>query len=202
MTQLEKDVDRIGRAGQAAWKRLQKCKSWSDWMAVGEALLTGRTIAMQAAETNRPEGKAYNQIFSQWLARYGLSEIDKSARAKLLYIMEHRGDVEDFRAGLPMNVRMELNHPTSVLSRWQTAIKVTKPKPPKPNYVGENEALAEQIRELEAARETAKPITLAGARELYLSHATRLTLQEWKSELDTLEEAYMAATNAIKRRAH
>ena len=97
---------------------------------------------------------------------------------------------------------MELNHPTSVLRRWQAAIKVTKPKPPKPNYVGENEALAEQIRELEAARETAKPITLAGARELYLSHATRLTLQEWKSELDTLEEAYMAATNAIKRRAH
>ena len=31
-------------------------------MAVGEALLAGRTIAMQAAETNRPEGKAYNQI--------------------------------------------------------------------------------------------------------------------------------------------
>ena len=131
MTQLEKDVDRIGRAGQAAWKRLQKCKSWSDWMAVGEALLTGRTIAMQAAETNRPEGKAYNQIFSQWLARYGLSEIDKSARAKLLYIMEHRGDVEDFRAGLPMNVRMELNHPVSVLRRWQAATKVTKPKRPK-----------------------------------------------------------------------
>ena len=176
MTQLDKDVDRIGRAGQAAWKRLQKCKSWSDWMAVGEALLAGRTVAMQAAETNRPEGKAYNQIFSQWIARYGLSEIDKSARAKLLYVMEHRGEIEDFRAHLPINVRMELNHPVSVLRRWQAATKVSKPKPPRgPDQLESREAY---IAELEATRETAKPITLAGAREMYLHRLRRLPVSQ------------------------
>src|SRR5262245_51966357 len=131
MTQFDKDVDRVGRAGQAAWKRLKKCKTWADWMAVGEALATGRTIAMKAAETNRPEGKAYNQIFSQWLIRYGLNEIDKSARAKLLYVMEHRGEIEDFRAALPTSIRLELNHPVSVLRRYQAQTRVPKRKVPK-----------------------------------------------------------------------
>jgi hypothetical protein len=189
MKQLDKDVDRIGRAGQAAWKRLQKCKSWSDWMAVGEALLAGRTLAMQKAETNRPEGKGYNQVFSQWLAHYGLSEIDKSARAKLLYVMEHRADIEDFRAGLPLNVRMELSHPTSVLRRWQVLNRVTKPKRLRPNYAG----ASKQITELEAAREVAKPTTLAGARELYQSHLRALPFPQWKAELDALAEEYMTA---------
>jgi hypothetical protein len=168
---------------------------------VGEALLAGRTIAMRGAETNRPEGKGYNQLFSQWLARYGLSEIDKSARAKLLYVMEHRGDIEDFRRGLPINVRMELNHPVSVLRRFAATNRVTKPKPTR--EPDQSESREAYIAELEAARETARPTTLAAAREHYLSHVRRLTPQEWKAELDTLEEEYMTATNAvIKRRAH
>ena len=202
MTQLDKDVDRIGRAGQAAWKRLQKCKSWSDWMAVGEALLTGRTIAMQAAETNRPEGKAYNQIFSQWLARYGLSEIDKSARAKLLHIMEHRGEIEDFRAGLPMNVRMELNHPTSVLRRFQALNRVTKPKAPKER--DKSESREAYIQELEAARETPRPLAPAALREAYRAYLRALPITQWEAELDALEEEFLAVSNATlkRRRAH
>src|SRR6478752_5332724 len=111
MTQLEKDVDRIGRAGQAAWKRLKKVKSWTDWMAVGEALVAGRSMAMKGAGTNRPEGRGYNQLFSQYLSHYGLEEIDKSARAKLLHVMAHRGEIEDYRSALPTNLRLELNHP-------------------------------------------------------------------------------------------
>jgi hypothetical protein len=158
---------------------------------------------MNAAQTNRPEGRAYTETFSEWLRLYKLDTIDKSARHKIFYVMAHRPAIETWRAThLTQLQRLELNHPVTVLRKWQKETKATKPKPLRPNYVGENEALAEQIRELEAARESAKPITLAAARELYLSHVTRLTLSEWKSELDALEEAYMVATNAIKTRAH
>jgi hypothetical protein len=195
MTQLDKDVDRIGRAGQAAWKRLKKGATWTDWMQVGEALMAGRTLAMNAAQTNRPEGKGYNQLFSQWLIRYGLSEIDKSARAKIFIVMAHRGEIEDFRSGLPSNLRLELNHPVTVLRRWQAATKITKPKRPKPDYAGENEALAEHVRELEAARETAKSITLAAARELYLSHLRRLPLDHRKAELEALGQEAFATSH-------
>jgi hypothetical protein len=56
---------------------------------------------------------------------------------------------------------------------------------------------------LEAARETAKPITLAGAREQYLAQLCRLTLPELKAEIEALEEAYMAVTNpALKRKVN
>ena len=198
MTQLEKDVDRIGRAGQAAWKRLQTCKSWSDWMAVGEALLAGRTLAMKAAETNRPEGKAYNQIFSQWLAHYRLNEIDKSARAKLLFVMEHRGEIEDFRAGLPINVRMELNHPVSVLRRWQAETRGKKPKAPR--EPDQSESMAAHVAELEAARDTPRPLAPAALREAYRAYLRALPLPQWEAELDALEEEYLAASNATLRR--
>jgi hypothetical protein len=184
MTQLEKDVDRIGRAGQAAWKRLQKCKSWTDWMAVGEALVAGRAMAMQGAKTNRPEGKGYNQLFSQYLTHYGLAEIDKSARAKLLRVMEHRGEIEDYRNALPQNLRLELNHPVTVLRRWQAATKVSKPRAPRHDYAGEIDGLAAHVAELEAARE---PMTLCAAREQYVAHLLRLDADARRAELESLQ---------------
>jgi hypothetical protein len=191
MTQLEKDADRIGRAGQAAWKRLKTCKSWGDWMAVGEALVAGRTIAMTGAKTNRPEGRAYTELFSQYLKRYGLTEIDKSARSKIFFVMNHRGEIEDFRTALPMNQRLELNHPVTVLRKWQAATRIAKPKKaPAPD---ESASQAAHIAELEAARETAKPITLAGARELYKSHLRSMPVHEWKAELELLEAEMLAA---------
>jgi hypothetical protein len=182
MAQL--DVDRIGELGRAAWKRLKKNKTWDDWMAVGEALLCGRHVAMQAAETNRPEGKAYNQYFSQYLTRYGLAEIDKSARAKLLFVMENRGAIEDFRNALPLNIRQEVHHPVTMLRRWQAATRVSKPK--KAKVQDESESQAAYIQELEAARDMPKPLTLSGAREAYLFHLRQLPAEERMAELKQL----------------
>ena len=61
--------DRIVRQGT----RLKKDKSWTDWLAVGEALLIGRDIAMYEAGTNRqPAGKGYSSAFSTWLVANGV----------------------------------------------------------------------------------------------------------------------------------
>ena len=59
------EQDRIVRQGTAAWKRLKKDKSWTDWLAVGEALQVGRELAMYQAGTNEPSGKGYSQEFSR-----------------------------------------------------------------------------------------------------------------------------------------
>ena len=82
---------------------------------MGEALSEGRRFCMLKTGTNRPEGKAYNQLFSEYLVHYKLNDIDKSARAKLLKVMEHRSEIEAFRATLTQPERMEINHPTVML---------------------------------------------------------------------------------------
>ena len=138
-----KDYDRIGYSGQVAWKRLKKGgRDWGDWITVGEALTAGREVAMRGAETNQPEGAAYNQLFGQWLTRYGLHDMDKSDRARLLKVMEHLGDLE-WRQSLDMTQRLKLNHPSTVWRHWQKATKVTKPKPIlRPKAVALNDEIA------------------------------------------------------------
>ena len=130
MNEIEKNRDRIGQAGRAAWKRLKAGANWNDWMSVGEALLIGREVAMAEAGTNAPEGKGYILAFNRWLATYELNDIDKSARAKLFTVMAHRSEIEAFRATLSSSDRLKLNHPTTVLRHWQAKTQVpTKPKP-------------------------------------------------------------------------
>ena len=200
----QQDLDAIGKAGTAAWKQIKK--TWGHWMIVGEALQAGRTWAMESAKTNRPEGRGYNEQFNQYLTRYKLNEIDKTARSKLLYIMEHRPMFEQFRDTLTAEERHRLNNPVAMVRRWQAATRVTKPKVTVPT-MEESEGLRAHILELEAATEASKPLTLGGAREAYLAHLRLLSADQWEAELDALEEqllaASLAASNvALKRRAH
>lgn len=182
MPQIEKDIEAIGRAGTAAWTRIKKATTrlWSDWMTVGEALTEGRTFCMQKTGTNRPEGKAYNQLFSEYLVHYKLEDIDKSARAKLLKVMEHRSEIEAFRAIMTQAERMEINHPTVMLRKWQAATMVRKPKATEPDATPELEA---HIEELEAARESFTP---AAAREAYRAYLRGLDPEDARAELAEL----------------
>jgi len=199
---FEKDADRIGKAGQAAFKRLKRDKNWGDWMIVGEALVMGRTVAMNAAQTNRPEGRAYTEIFSQYIKHYGLADIDKSARSKIFYVMAHKPEIEAWRVTLTPLQRLELNHPVTVLRHWQKATKVAKVKPPK--EPDQSESQAAHIAELEAARDTPRPLAPAALREAYRAYLRALPLTQWKAELDALEEEFLAASNATlkRRKAH
>jgi hypothetical protein len=180
-TQLDKDLDRVGRAGTAAWNQLKKSKDWGHWMIVGEALAAGRAMAMRTAGTNRPEGRGYNEQFSAFIDYYKLSEIDKAARAHLLKVMEHRIEIEEYRASLPLAERLRLNHPTTMMRHWRaaTAEKSGKPK-------ADRAGLQEYIQELEAARE---PVTFAGAREQIIAHLCRLDDAEAiRSEAESIIE--------------
>jgi hypothetical protein len=143
------EQDRIVRQGRAAWARLKKDKSWTDWLAVGEALLVGRELAMYEAGTNSPSGKGYAQEFSRWLAANKLDDMDKSDRSKLFTVMENLSAIEAWRATLTRSERLKLNHPTTVLRNWQRATVVPEAKPDKPS---KNDALRGLDEELHAAR--------------------------------------------------
>jgi hypothetical protein len=119
-TRFDKDVDRIGRKARAALEKPSKSRDWHDWMQIGEALVVGREVAMREVGVNAPMGRGYNEAFGKWLRQYGLhKKIDKSDRARLFTVMEHRGEIEEFRSSLPLAKRLRLNHPSTVLRHWR-----------------------------------------------------------------------------------
>jgi hypothetical protein len=113
--------DEIVRLGQEAWSRLQAGRSWADWLAVGEAIRVGRHRAMIEADTNQPRGARFNSIFGAWLKETGFDALDKGDRKRLLLCLERRGEIEAWRATLPANKRLQLNHPNSVWRNWRRA---------------------------------------------------------------------------------
>jgi hypothetical protein len=119
MAMHESDTDRVIRQGSQAWQRLKKDKNWGDWIKVGEAHLVGREWAMHQAGTNRPQGKAYNMAFGEWLVKYKFDDMDKGNRARLFEVMDNLGQIEEWRRTLTIGERLKLNHPNAVLRRWK-----------------------------------------------------------------------------------
>jgi hypothetical protein len=151
----EDDRDRVSRQGTAAWARLKKDKNWNDWIKVGEALLVGREWAMNQASTNRPEGKAYNMAFGEWMITYKLGDMDKGDRSRLFEVMDALPMIEEWRHTLPMTIRLKLNHPSTVLRKWKSAFETDKEehdaRPSKAKQTGTELAAAlEQIKHLKA----------------------------------------------------
>jgi len=122
---------RVGRAnpdpvarGQQAWARLRSEQSWSDWCDVGAALQHGRHLAMLEANTNKPQGRRYQDIYGEWLKATGFDQIDKGDRSRLLDCLEQREKIENWRQKLPLNKRLALNHPNSIWRAWRQSTVV------------------------------------------------------------------------------
>jgi len=145
--------DAIGRNMRAAWLQIKKAQTrmWSQWMTVGEGLMEGRRWAMAQAGVNRPEGKGYNTALSEWLTRYGVSDMDASDRAKLLQLMEERLAIEEWRATLTDHERRTLNNPTLVWRKWNAMTKEKKRRPRTASFsaaeMGRARATVEQQQE-------------------------------------------------------
>ena len=120
----EDERDRVSRLGSEAWKRLKKCKDYNDWVKVGEAILVGREWAMNQSQTNKPEGKAYNMAFGEWLQRYKLDDMDKGDRSRLFQVMDALPQIEEWRRTLTLTERLKLNHPNAVLRKFKAAFEV------------------------------------------------------------------------------
>jgi hypothetical protein len=133
-TTQNSDNQIIARAQEAA-SRLIAGASWQDWVAVGRALQIGRAHAMYEAGTNEPKGSKYAACMSHWLAATKLDKVaDKSARSRLLDLLDNIGAVEKWRQTVPANKRLELNHPNTVWRHWQKSLVPTSQqlRPPSP----------------------------------------------------------------------
>ena len=94
-----------------------------------------RAEAMHTAHVNKPEGRRYNQEYSNLLKDYGFADIDKAVRSKLFFILDNLAEVEKWLATVPTNKRLELNHPHTIWRAYQRTV-VKKPEDgKKPSHV-------------------------------------------------------------------
>jgi hypothetical protein len=119
----EEERDRVSRQGTQAWQRLKKDKNYFDWVKVGEAHQVGREGSMNQAGTNRPQGKGYNIVFAEWLAKYKFDDMDKGDRSRLFELMDNLPQVEAWRQTLTLTERLKLNHPNAVLRKWKAHMR-------------------------------------------------------------------------------
>ena len=150
MEKFECNLDRVGRAGTLAWRRLKKDRSYNDWKITGEAIVAGRQWAMHEAGTNIPVGSTYNRLMGDWLQRYRLDDMDKGERARLVEMMDNIGAIEAWRTTLTLPQRMQLNHPNSVVRRWRKATTIPERKEPKPSIRDSVVNLSEELGQAKA----------------------------------------------------
>jgi hypothetical protein len=125
---LDGDTDTIAKKGTQAWQRIKKDRNWHDWLVVGEALIALREQAMEMAGipkgTNHPPtGGNFNSSMGDLLQQYKLDDMDKGDRSRLIKVMENRKEIEAWYNALPLNQRLRLNHPSTVLRKWEALNK-------------------------------------------------------------------------------
>ena len=118
------DDEAVVQHGREAFERITSNATWTDWLAVGEALRRLRTAAMREAFTNEPVGSRYNEAFGQRLHQHGFDKLDKADRSRLFECMKHREEIEAWRSTIALNKQLQWNHPGTVLRRWKAATRI------------------------------------------------------------------------------
>jgi len=81
--------------GKAAWSRLKHdTETWSDWCAACEAQLAVQTLAMAAAQTNKPRGPRYRKAIKHYLVCHGFDRIHKSTRSLMCEVARNDRSLE------------------------------------------------------------------------------------------------------------
>jgi hypothetical protein len=120
---------------QEAWKRLSSGHTRQDWLLVGRACQLLRAEAMHTAHVNKPEGRRYNQEYSDLLKAYGFAGIDKAVRSKLFFILDNNAEIEKWLTTVPAHRRLELNHPQTIWRAYQRTIIKKRDDGKKPSHV-------------------------------------------------------------------
>jgi hypothetical protein len=120
MDETENEARKEKLAEEAEDRINRQDAHWTDWMYVGDGLAVGQAKAMRKAGTNRPYGRAFTQAMGEWLTAHPWAKrIDPSARSALLWVIEHRSEVDDWRTNtLDSKERNRLNHPTSLKRKF------------------------------------------------------------------------------------
>lgn len=107
-------------AGALAIRRIRTHEDYSHWAAVGRALLRLQAEAMHLSGSNSPQGRGYTAIRAELGSRVpDLEEIDKASKAHAVWLAKNFAAVEVWRGTLAVNLRDQLNHPSSIKRRYE-----------------------------------------------------------------------------------
>lgn len=125
------EVGAIITEGREALQRIRDRDkaTFDDWLAVGRALIAGRTECMAKAGVNKPYGPAYQRLTRAFLERHGLADIDSHERVGAIHCVEHQAEIEAWRAGLTDVQRRRANHPNTIMAHWRRHTVPQKPGP-------------------------------------------------------------------------
>jgi hypothetical protein len=129
--------------------RIKRGAHWDDWCFVADGFAVGRNKAMRRAGTNQPVGSAYNRAFGDWMAeRSWAKNTDKATRNHLLWVADHRSEIEAWRATLSRSERDRINHPTTLRRKWDAAHRPNAADHKSPKKETKAEALQRENAEL------------------------------------------------------
>jgi hypothetical protein len=133
-------TDTVYRRGRAALAGLRHrhIRTFAMWMDWARAFYKARNEAMAAAEIDRPIGARYNQEFDRIVKRERLVDRlgqapheqfpDPNTRKDCIDLLENyerpqqrerQWGIREYLERLDQNERSKINHPTTVLRRWE-----------------------------------------------------------------------------------
>jgi hypothetical protein len=118
---FDDDTELLIARGREAWGRLRKDETWESWIEVGRAIEAGRGAMMRRLQTNSAAGKVWSERFGAWLEQNEFDKIDKGVRSRLQSCLDNLPAIEAWRQTLTMTQRLQLNHPNTIIRRWQAA---------------------------------------------------------------------------------
>jgi hypothetical protein len=146
---LDADTQLVVMRGREAWTSLRSDESWEKWVAIGRAIEAGKTAVMRELGTNLPSGRRWNETFGAWLKETNFDQIDKATRSHLQTCLDNLPAIEAWRQTIGLGLQLRLNHPYTVLRRWQAsrqpAAAGTGPNDARPDLREENMRLQEEL---------------------------------------------------------
>ena len=118
---LDTDTQLVVRRGREAWTSLRTDATWEKWVVIGRAIEAGKTAVMRELGTNLPSGRRWNETFGTWLKETDFDQINKATRSHLQTCLDNLPAIEAWRQTIGLGLRLQLNHPYTVLRRWQAS---------------------------------------------------------------------------------
>jgi hypothetical protein len=126
LTQGERDVL---KADTERWQRMGGGAHLDEWLAYYPGLAIRRRLAMKLAHSNRPEGRAYVEAYSQMMRNDGFDTEDKTAMTAFTAVLwlndqpERAAMLREIRNAMTPGQRSRLNSPISARQRVENALK-------------------------------------------------------------------------------
>jgi hypothetical protein len=122
------DQAAIVAEGRAALARIKdhSRRLFEDYLAIGAALLIGRSECLKLAGSNSLQTPAYRTHWRRWLDQHGFGDMEAGERIKTMWLAENKAEIIRWRDGLSEASRRCANHPGAIFAHMKAG---TEPAP-------------------------------------------------------------------------